>query len=101
MIETVVDFITGKTVPAVGAEANRQTVEKFLVNQKGFSKEEIEVDVDLDLVVAGEPYRSQVDLVVTLKGRRVSSASPDPLDPGSGKSYRCRGFWKPTRSRMR
>lgn len=64
----ITDFVTGKKIPNVGAEENRQTVEKFLVTEKGYAKEDIEVDVDLDIIVAGQPYRSQIDLVVSVDG---------------------------------
>ena len=64
----ITDFVTGKEIPNVGAEENRQMVEKFLVNEKGFSKEEIEVNVDIEMTVDGEPYRSQIDLVVSVDG---------------------------------
>jgi hypothetical protein len=64
----ITDFVTGKEIPNVGAEENRQMVERFLVNEKGFSKEDIEVDVDIEMTVAGEPYRSQIDLVVSVDG---------------------------------
>lgn len=66
----ITDFITGKMVPDVGAEANRQDVERFLVMKKGFPKEDIEVDVDIELVIAGKPYKSQIDLVVLVSGTR-------------------------------
>jgi hypothetical protein len=62
----ITDFVTGKEIPNVGAEENRQAVERFLVNQKGFSKEDVAVDVDIDITVAGEPYHSQIDLVVSV-----------------------------------
>ncbi len=68
--EMITDFITGKMVPDIGAEANRQDVERFLVNERGFSKEDIEVDVDIEFVIAGEYYKSQVDLVVCIDGTR-------------------------------
>lgn len=62
----ITDFVTGKRIPNVGAEDNRQMVERFLVNEKGYSKADIEVDVDMEITVAGKPYRSQIDLVVSL-----------------------------------
>ena len=62
----ITDFITGKEVPNVGAEENRQMVEQFLVNEKGFSKADIAVGVDIEITVAGEIYRSQIDLVVSV-----------------------------------
>ncbi|MGD9239627.1 MAG: type I restriction enzyme HsdR N-terminal domain-containing protein [Desulfobacterales bacterium] len=64
----ITDFVTAKEIPNVGAEENRQMVERFLVAEKGFSKEDIEVDVDIEMTVAGEPYRSQIDLVVSVDG---------------------------------
>ncbi len=68
--EMITDFITGEIVPDIGAEENRQEVERFLVNEKEFSKEDIEVDVDIELVIAGGPYKSQIDLVVCVDGTR-------------------------------
>ncbi|MBU4414984.1 MAG: type I restriction enzyme HsdR N-terminal domain-containing protein [Proteobacteria bacterium] len=68
--EMITDFITGEMVPDIGAEENRQDVERFLVNEKGFSKEDIEVDVDIEFSVVGESYKSQVDLVVCVDGTR-------------------------------
>jgi hypothetical protein len=62
----ITDFVTGKEIPNVGAEENRQVVEKFLVAEKGYAKEDIDVDVDLEIYIGGQPYRSQVDLVVSL-----------------------------------
>ena len=61
----ITDFVTGREVPNVGAEENRQAVERFLVEDKGYLKEDIEVDTDISMTVAGEPYHSQVDLVVS------------------------------------
>ncbi len=62
----ITDFATGKDIPYVGAEENRQMVERFLVNEKGYTKEDIAVDVDIEITVAGERYRSQIDLVVSV-----------------------------------
>ena len=64
----ITDFVTGKEIPNVGAEENRQMVEKFLVTEKGYAKSDIEVDVDLEIMVAGQPYRSQIDLIVSADG---------------------------------
>lgn len=68
--ETVVDFITGKEVPDTGSEANRQAVERLLVEEKGFDKSDINVDTPLEIRVAGEPYCSTADLVIRVNGRR-------------------------------
>lgn len=66
----ITDFVTGKEIPNVGAEENRQMLEQFLVNEMGYSKEDIAVDVDIEITVAGETYRSQIDLVVSLESNR-------------------------------
>ena len=64
----ITDFITGKEIPNVGAEENRQMVERFLVNEKGYARKDIEVGVDIEISVAGQSYRSQIDLVVSVDG---------------------------------
>jgi len=70
-VDVIIDFITGKEIPDVGPEANRQRVERVLVEQKGYAKEDIEVDVPLEVEIAQEVYRSSVDLVVSVDGRRL------------------------------
>ena len=67
----ITDFVTGREVPNVGAEENRQAVEKYLIDKKGYLKEDINVDVDMAITVAGELYRSQVDLVVSSDGGKT------------------------------
>lgn len=66
----IIDFVTGKKIPDVGAEANRQEVEKFLVQKKGYLKTDIEIDVDMEIIVAGNPYRTQIDMVVSVGDTR-------------------------------
>ncbi|MDX9785415.1 MAG: type I restriction enzyme HsdR N-terminal domain-containing protein [Desulfobacterales bacterium] len=65
------DFVTGQQVPNVGAEANRQAMEKVLVQEKGFLKSDIEVDAAIEVTIAGEPYESRIDLVVSTNGQRI------------------------------
>jgi hypothetical protein len=67
----ITDFVTGKPLPNIGAEEARQTVEQFLVREKGYDKSDIEVDVDIVIIAGTEPYRSQVDLVVRAQEKRV------------------------------
>ncbi|CAN2039019.1 Type I restriction enzyme HsdR N-terminal domain-containing protein [Candidatus Magnetomoraceae bacterium gMMP-15] len=66
----ITDFITGKQLPDIGSEDNRQEVERFLVEEKEYPKDSIEVDVDLDLIINEEAYHSQLDLVVTVDNKR-------------------------------
>ena len=68
---TLVDFITGRPVPNIGAEENRQAVERYLVEQKGYDRQDIEVEVPIEMKIAGEIYRSTVDLVVSVGHRRM------------------------------
>ena len=63
---TIADFVTGRQIPNIGAEENRQAVEHFLVEEKGYLKEDIAIDVDIAMTVAGEVYQSQIDLVISL-----------------------------------
>jgi len=65
------DYVTGKEVPNVGAEENRQAVEKYLVEQKGFLKEELEINAPLEIDIRGETYRASIDIVVSAAGRRL------------------------------
>ena len=62
------DYITGDSVPLVGPEANRQYVEKILVEKRGYNKEDILVSPPLDIQVMGEDYKSRLDLVVSVSG---------------------------------
>jgi hypothetical protein len=66
---TLTDYITGRSVPDVGAEANRQAVERLLVEEKGYAPEEISVDAPISVEIEGKIYRSRVDLVVCLGPR--------------------------------
>jgi hypothetical protein len=68
--DVLIDFITGESVPDVGAEANRQAVERFLVDDRGYPKDAIEVGPAIELTVNNEPYASRVDLVVRAAGTR-------------------------------
>jgi len=66
---TLIDFVTGREVPNIGAEENRQAVERYLVEQKGYDRIDITVDARIALDIGGDIYRSQVDLVVTVDRR--------------------------------
>ncbi|OQX01952.1 MAG: hypothetical protein BWK80_58895 [Desulfobacteraceae bacterium IS3] len=64
------DFITGKEIPEIGPEANRQAVEQLLVNEKGYAKQDVEVDAEIKMTVGAIPYLSRIDLVVSVRGTR-------------------------------
>ncbi|HHP7233029.1 MAG TPA: type I restriction enzyme HsdR N-terminal domain-containing protein [Desulfobacterales bacterium] len=65
------DYITGEMIAEVGAEGNRQKVERLLVEQKGYRPRDIEVDAEIAFDIDGRPYRSTVDLVVSPDGGRT------------------------------
>jgi hypothetical protein len=69
MFEPIKDFITGREIDNVGSEASRQIFEKFLVETKGFSKQEIRVDEALIVQFKGQDYVSAIDLIVCCKNR--------------------------------
>ena len=83
MEEMITDYITGQKVPNVGAEANRQAVEQYLVEEKGYTKQDIQVSVPIQMQIREQSYRSQVDLVVVLDGRRLMVVKCAPGSLGS------------------
>ena len=70
-MSTLTDYITGKTVANTGAEANRQVFERYLVEEKGYVKTDVEVDVPIQVMVQDEPYNSSIDLLVSIGGVRL------------------------------
>jgi hypothetical protein len=78
-----IDFVTGRAVADTGAEANRQRTERWLVEEKGYAKTDIEVDAPIALDMGTEIYRSCVDLVVSVGGRRFMVVKCAPGSLGS------------------
>jgi hypothetical protein len=68
--DMIVDFITGEQVPNIGSEENRQKLERFLVTEKGYDKADIQVDMDIVVWFKEEPYRSTVDLIISIEDIR-------------------------------
>lgn len=64
MPDIIIDFVTEKPIPLLGAEENRQLVEKFLVGNKGFEKRDIEVGQPIRVSLPDGVYESHLDLVV-------------------------------------
>jgi len=65
------DYVTGKEIPNIGAEENRQSVAKYLVEEKGYTKEDLEIDAPLEIDIQGEVYQAKVDIVVRIGDRRL------------------------------
>ena len=68
--ESVIDFITGESKADAGSEANRQMVERLLVENKGYRRRDIEVDAAIVLDMEGGRYRSTIDLIIRVNGMR-------------------------------
>jgi hypothetical protein len=79
--ETIVDYITGSEKSFTGAEANRQAMEKVLVETKGYAPSDVEVDTPIVLEMDDGPYASTLDLVVNVAGHRfmVIKCAPGSL----------------------
>ncbi|MCF8091411.1 MAG: type I restriction enzyme HsdR N-terminal domain-containing protein [Desulfotignum sp.] len=75
MMEQIKDYITGNEIRNMGSEISRQNFEKFLVEIKGYKKEDIHVDAPLTVQFKGEDYPSSIDLVVCLKDRAVMAVT--------------------------
>lgn len=69
MFESITDYITGREIDNVGAEASRQIFEKYLVETLGYDRTDIEVDVPITVQFKGEDYPSVIDLVVRCNNR--------------------------------
>lgn len=69
--DVIVDYITGRSVPNIGAEANRQAMERLLIETKGFRQGDVLVDAPIEVTIDGEAYRSSIDLVVQIDGQPV------------------------------
>lgn len=68
--DVLVDYVTGQAVPHVGTEAVRQRMEHFLVDEKGYARDDISVGAAIVVEIRGEVYRSRLDLTVGAGGRR-------------------------------
>jgi hypothetical protein len=65
--ERIIDFITGQVFIDTDDERIRQGIERFLVEEKGYSKKDIEVDREFEIAIGEEINRSKVDLVVNIE----------------------------------
>ena len=61
---TITDYITGQSVKNIGPEASRQIFEKFLVQEKGWTRKDIKVDEKIIVQFKGKDYISKINLIV-------------------------------------
>jgi len=64
-----VDFITGETIVDTLDERARQTIARFLVEEKGYLRGEIKVGQQITLTVDGNRGTSRVDFVIRVAGK--------------------------------
>lgn len=65
--ERIIDFITGQLFIDTDDEGIRQKIERLLIEDKGYSKKDIEVDREFEIVIGEEINRSKVDLIVSVE----------------------------------
>lgn len=71
--EEAIESITKKEIDAAESELVliKQEMEKFLLDKKGYSKNEIEKDLEFDVVTGSEKCKSKADIVVSIAGKRL------------------------------
>lgn len=69
--DLIIDYVSGKELPNMGAEKNRQITEKILVEEKGYLKEDILVDEEFEIEIENSCYKTSLDLVVVVDGKMV------------------------------
>jgi hypothetical protein len=63
-LRTLVDFVSGEKVADTPAERIRQRTERFLVEDKNYSKSDIEVGKEFEIVLDSETIKPKADLIV-------------------------------------
>jgi len=65
------DYLTGETLVDTDDERYRQKVARFLVENKGYAKSDLEPRLKIETLFAKQFVVSKIDIVVKLKDRRV------------------------------
>ena len=65
------DFVTGEEIVDTDDERYRQKIAHFLVEEKGFAKEDLEPRLTIETLFASQFVVSKIEYVVSLNGRRV------------------------------
>jgi hypothetical protein len=66
-----IDFLTGREITDTDDERYRQKLARFLVEEKGYAKAEIESKRRLEMTIGNEKVLSMVDFVVKVDGTAV------------------------------
>lgn len=71
--------------------AAKEAVEKFLLEAKGYSVSDIEINREFDVTTGDEPAKSKADIVLVLDGKRLVSitCSPDAVVSRERQALAC------------
>lgn len=67
--EKIIDFITRQVFIDTDDERIRQRIEHLLIEEKGYLKEDIEVNREFEVAVDNEILRAKADLIVSVEGK--------------------------------
>jgi hypothetical protein len=67
---TCVDYLTGMSLPDTDDERYRQKLARFLVEEKGYAKGDIEARRTIQTLFGGQFVTSTIDLVLSCNGHR-------------------------------
>ena len=68
---TCVDYLTGETIVDTDDERCRQELARFLVEEKGYVKEELEPRLCIETLYNGQFVTSTIDITVRVNGKRL------------------------------
>jgi len=86
------DYVTGVAVWDTPKERVRQNVERFLIEEKGYSPEEIAVDYEFDIRLEEGVAKGVADLLVRTEGKNcivIMCAPPSTLIPYEMMALAC------------
>jgi hypothetical protein len=69
-MKEILDFITGQPLVDTEDERIRQKIEQLLVEKKGYSKNDVEVEKGFEITLDDEIFRAKVDLIVNVEEKR-------------------------------
>ncbi len=88
----VKDYVTGVALWDTPKERVRQNVERFLVEEKGYSPDEIKVDYEFDVHIEEGVAKGVADLLIVFEGKPamvIMCAPPSTLVPYEMMSLAC------------
>ncbi len=68
---TCTDFVSGEEIVDTDDERYRQKIGRFLVEEKGYAKEELEPRLTIETLFASQFVVSKIEYAVRIDGRRV------------------------------